>query len=224
MTPKIIKDFASFFPGVFLVLGFFCAKVATRLEPAVQPPEQDLVAQWADEIIGNIPKDRFYYEPDQGTKPVVARKPKLDDQGVPILSRVSVPPGRGRPVLVGEELKEITIPRLSKSPFDTTHSVTHTRPGMVFHLDDREVRPNEDKEYDPNRDLIVLHYYPNIEFIPTGVFERRHLIEYRTKVDPITFSVIGTLVGTIIGVICMLYENTRPRQTIPRAAGNSAPS
>jgi hypothetical protein len=208
MTSRTIKDFASFLPGLFLVLGFFSAKVATRLEPSVQPPEQDLVAQWADEIIGNIPKDRFYYEPDQGTKPIVARKPKLDDRGTPVLSRVPVPRGRGRPVLVGEELKEVTIPKLADTPFQMTRGLAHTRVGTVFHLDDREVRPNEDKNYDPNRDLIVFHYYPNIEFTPTGVFERKHLIEYRTSVEPVTFSVIGTLIGTIIGICCMLYERT----------------
>ena len=213
MTSKILKDLASFLPGVFLILGFVCAKVATRFQPLVHPPELDLVAEWGDEIIGYVPKDRFYYEPDQGTKPVVVRKPKLDERGVPMLNRVPVSPGRGIPVLVGEELKEITVPKLSTMPFQMTRKRTHSRVGSVFHLDGREVRPNEDKEYDPNRDLIMFNYYPNIEASPTGIFERKHIIEYRTSFDPVTFSVVGTLIGTIIGVICMFYEGTqRPPQ------------
>ena len=42
-----------------------------------------------------------------------------------------------------------------------------------FHLDGREVRPNEDKDYNPEKALILLHYAPNLEFIHTGVFERK---------------------------------------------------
>lgn len=114
---RLIKDFASFLPGVCLILGFLVARLVTSMQPTVQPPESDSVVSWSEKKIGEVPRDRFYYEENQGMKPVVARVPETDKQGVPILKSVLVPAGQGRPVLVGQELTEVLIPTLGTMPF-----------------------------------------------------------------------------------------------------------
>lgn len=206
---RTVKDFASFFPGVCLILGYLCAMVATYWQPTVQLPERDVIAEWHDEHIGDIPRDRFSYEPDQGTKPVVQRMPALDEQGVPVLKQVPVAAGRGRPIILGEELKEVMLPKLSSPPFQMTRKQEHTLRSVSappFHLDGREVRPNEDKDYNPEKALILFHYTPNVQLLPTGVFERKHIVQYRTGIDPVLFSVIGTFIGTVVGIACIMLE------------------
>ena len=205
---SLIKDIASFLPGIFLIVGYFIAMLASSCERTTQPPIFDYVAETKERHLGDIPKDKFYYEDDQGTKPVNLQIPVSDSNGIPVLKQVPVVAGRGRPVFLGVEMKEIVMPRLKNPSFILSRSICLGN--MVFSLDGRKVRPSENPKYDSKRQLILFRHEASIDLRPTGIFERRSIIEYRSRFDQLAFSVWGTLLGTVAGMLCILYQRIRP--------------
>lgn len=202
MSSSFLKDIASLLPGIFFILGYASAYLAALFERPVQPPVFDLVAKREMVSLGEIPQDRFNYEKDQGVQQVNSLVPVTGADGLPVVEKVQVPKGRGRPVILGEQFEEVTIPYLKGHSTNRVIGMSTQR----YNMRGKEVFPSDDSEYTGNKRLMVLRYTPIIEQRPSGVFERRHLIEYRNRFDPLTFSVVGTFIGTVLGLLCILYE------------------